>query len=140
MGLEAINYFFRSENEIKTKAINEIGMLHSESNKYFLEGKNRFYIDVEFSDSYSLSIRVTLCNPIDTIIEALFELFENLFRLGSGILTDMSTRTNYDELHTDTKEKLRSSYLEKRKNFCDMYGIYSAAISSEEFYLQVREH
>ena len=134
MGLEAINFFFRSKEQIESAVASNKDIIHSKEGKYVYKKDNNFWIDLEFQDSNSLSIRITLCNPRDTVLIALYHLVSFLFSLKGGTLIDMNTKQVYETYNNEVKEALEKSYLNKKKIFQDIYGEYTAAISSEEFY------
>ena len=134
MGLEAINFFFRSEEQIEYTVASNKDITHVEGKKYVYKKANDYWIDLEFQDLNSLSIRITLCNPRESVLMALSHLLSFLFNFNGGTLMDMNTKQVYKNYNEEVKKALEESYLKRKKVFQDMYGDYVAAISSEEFY------
>ncbi|MBN8861886.1 MAG: hypothetical protein J0H92_00860 [Sphingobacteriales bacterium] len=134
MGLEAINFFFRSEEQIQHAITLNKDIVNSEGKKYVYKKDNDYWIDIEIQDLYSLSIRVTLCNPMDSVLSALDRLLSFLFSSKGSMLTDISAKKVYNIYNEDVKEALKESYLKRKKMFEEIYGDYTAAIGSEDFY------
>ena len=134
MGLESINFFFSSEEKIEYKIASNKYITYNEGRKYVYKNNSDFWIDLEFYDSYSLSLRITLCNPQDSVLKALFDLLLFLFSFKEGKLIDMCTKQAYTIYNEEVKEALKKSYLNKKMIFQEMYGDYTEAISSENFY------
>lgn len=139
MGLEAKNYFFRSEEKIECKIASKKYITYTGGGKYVYNKNNEFWIDLEFYDLYSLSLRITLCNPQDYVLKALFDLLSFLFSLKGGKLMDMCTKQVYTIYNEEVKEDLKKSYLNKKMIFREIYGDYTAAIGSDDFYKNQRE-
>lgn len=134
MGLEAINFLFRSQEQIKSAVESNKDIAHNEGKNYVYKRDNDYWIDIELQDFYSLSLRITLCNPTGSVLRALYHLFSFLFHLKGSVLTDMSTKKKYTVYNDEMKLAIEESYLNRKKLFQEMYGDYTAAISSEEFY------
>lgn len=134
MGLEAINFFFRSEEQIEYKAASNKEITRISGNKYVYKEEDNYWIDLEFQDPNALSIRITLCNPTEAVLTALDHLVAFLFGFQGGILLDANTKQTYKTYNNDIQEALRASYLNRKKVFQEIYGAYTAAIGSEEFY------
>ena len=134
MGLESKNFFFCSEEKIECEITSNKYITYDEGRKYVYKNNNDFWIDLEFYDSYSLSLRITLCNPRDSVLKALFDLLLFLFSFKGGKLIDMYTKQVYTIYNEEVKEALKKSYLNREMIFREMYGDYTEAISSEDFY------
>lgn len=134
MGLEAINFFFRSEEQIEYSVASHKDITHIDGKKYAHKKDNDYWIDIEFQDPYSLSLRITLCNPREPVLVAFHHLLLFLFSFKNGTLMDMTTKQVYKAYNNEIREALERSYLNKKKVFENMYGNYTAAIGSEEFY------
>lgn len=139
MGLEAINFFFRSEEQIENTIASNKEITHCEGKKYVYKKDNNYWIDIELQDSYSLSIRITLSNPREQVLLALHHLLSFLFSIKHPILMDLATKQVYKTYTNEVREELERSYLNRKKIFENIYGNYTAAISSEEFYKQQNE-
>jgi hypothetical protein len=139
MGLEAINLLFKSKEPIELFFTSKIEVMHHQGKKYSYVKDDEYWIDLEIQDNNSLSIRIALCNPNRSVLMALFSLLASLFRLKESMLIEMNTKQVFKELDDKTKEALEKLYLERKNVFQSMYGSYTAAISSEEFYRRVRE-
>lgn len=134
MGLESINFFFKSEEQLTKETLQQIGVEHVQDNKYVFKKEQKYWIDIELQDQQTLSIRITLCNPFGNLFGGMDKLLESLFNYEKPILVDMSTKNKYTTYDLQTKELLSNSYLKKREPFKAMYGDNTAAIGSEEFY------
>lgn len=134
MGLETINFFFRSEEQIEYSITSNKDIIHGGGKKYVYKKDKDYWIDLEFQNLYSVSIRITLCNPQEPVLTALYNLLSVLFSFKNGMLMDMSTKQVYKTYNNEAKEALERSYLNRKKVFQDIYGNYTAAIGSEEFY------
>ena len=139
MGLEAKNYYFKSEEKIDSKIESKKYITYIGEGKYVYNKNNEFWIDLEFYDPYSLSLRITLCNPQDYVLKALFDLLSFFFSSKGGKLMDMCTKQVYTIYNEEVKEALKKSYLNKKMIFREIYGDYTEAISSEEFYKKQNE-
>lgn len=138
MGLEAINYIFRSEmalNELLYKN-RDISQLSRQYYCYCEAGK--FWIYLELHDNHTLSIRIALCNPIQGVLNALSSLIEFLYSQTDGWLFDMHSKEKYSAFNPLVAEKLKYSFLNKRSTFSEMYGEMAEAIGSDEFYKRFR--
>ena len=137
MGLEAINFFFRSDEPIKGLLLSEF--THADDRKYMYTEDNNYWIDIEIQDAYSVSIRITLCNPLKPVLKALHQLLTYLFRLKNGVLIDLNTKQSYRTYNDLIRIDIEGSYLNKKKRFENIYGNFVAAIGSEEFYKRLDE-
>lgn len=134
MGLEAINFFFRSEEQLEDKITSNKNVTHIEGKQFAYKKDHDFWIDLELQDQYSLSIRITLCNPKEIVLKALHDLLSFLFDLRGAVLKDMNTKQTYNLYDEKVKKELEDSYHTKQKTFTMIYGNDMAAISSKEFY------
>ncbi len=140
MGLEAINFFFRAEEQIEYKVASNKEITPVEDRKYVYKEEDNYWIDLEFQDSNALSIRITLCNPTEAVLTALNHLMLFLFDSQGGILLDANTKQTYKEYNNEVQEALRASYLSRKKVFEEIYGDHTAAIGSEEFYKRLEDN
>ena len=134
MGLEAINFFFRSEEQLEDKITSNKNVTHIKGKQLAFKKDHDFWIDLELQDQYSLSIRITLCNPKEIVLKALHDLLSFLFDLRGAVLKDMNTKQTYNLYDEKVKKELEDSYHTKQKTFTMIYGNDTAAISSKEFY------
>ena len=139
MGLEAIIFFYNSKEKVKSILEFKDNIEYKEGNRYIYKKENCYWIDIEFIDLYSLSIRITLSNPMDYVLQALFNLLSLLFSLGEGVLIDQNTKQVFTTYNEEMKEAIKKSYLERRKIFQDIYGNYTSAIGSDDFYRKQNE-
>lgn len=138
MGLEAINFFFRSEEPIKEGLEKNVDFEHQDDKRYVYKKEDQYWIDLELQDLFSLSLRITLCNPQKEVLLALHKLLIFLFSFKGAILIDLTTKEVYKTYDEEVRNMLLSSYIQKKKTFVGMYGNYTAAINSEEFYKRIR--
>jgi hypothetical protein len=138
MGLEAINFFFHSKDNIESEIAILENIEHGGGKKYIYKKSDVFWMDLEFLNSNSLTIRIALCNPEQHAFVALHNLLLFLFSFKGGELKDMWTKEVYTSYNDEVKKKLICSYKNKRKAFIEIYGDYVAAIGSEEFYKRIR--
>lgn len=134
MGLEAINFVFRSEEPIEYIITSNNDIIYNEGKKYIYKKHNDYWIDMEIQDMYSLSIRIALCNPTESVLIAFSHLLSFLFGFKGGVLIDIIKKQIYKFYNDEVKNALEESYLNKKMVFESMYGNYTAAIGSEEFY------
>jgi len=134
MGLEAINFYFHSGEPIRSVVKSNDRFYNIENNKYAYKNEGEFWIDIEFQDDYSLSLRIALCNPLDKTLLALDNLFSLLFRFKNSTLKDLYTKEIFKTYDQKVCQKIKELYENKKKIFTEIYGGYTAAISSEKFY------
>ena len=138
MGLEAINFSFHSKEPLEEKLALNKEIKYIKENKYVLNMNDNFWIDLELQSQNSLSIRITLCNPTEPVLEALFNLVGYLFK-GNGQLIEMRSKQVYQTYNDELKENLKKLYFNQKKKFQEIYGDYTAAIGSEEFYRRQKQ-
>lgn len=138
MGLEAINFFFRSNDPIKKILDNNSEISIIDNKRYVYKKEMEFWIDIELQDDFSLSIRIALCNSNRKVLNALYNLLMYLFKFG-GVLYNLNTKEIFKTYDEKAKDKINSSYEARKKVFEYMYNDFEAAISSEEFYRIQRE-
>nr|WP_319998178.1 hypothetical protein [uncultured Draconibacterium sp.] len=124
MGLEAANYLFQTKEELPDSIKPFEKIFNFEENKYIFKKDNEFWIDIEIQNKYTLSIQITLCNPKDRLFHAFQELLSYLFTLKGSLLVDMKTKCTYQKINESVKKEIYRS----------IYGDYTDAIGSEEFY------
>ena len=139
MGLEAINFFFCSDESIKETLSKNKGIEHIEGKKYVYRKSEEFWIDLEIQNESCISIRITLCNPEDNVLKALDSLLCFLFQSNGSVLSNLNTKELFKEYNNEVKRKIMDSYFNRQKVFQEMYGSFTAAINSEEFYRIQRE-
>ncbi len=105
-----------------------------EPGHYVYKKDNDYWVDLKFQDEYSLTIRVTLCNPTDPVLGALDTLFLFLFGFKDGVLNDLKAKKSYNHYSDEVKKDIIYSFVKQKDVFRGMYGEYTAAISSDEFY------
>ncbi len=135
MGLEAINFFFCTKKKESIKEIIEANnqIKKTDEKRYIYFEKDLYWIDIEIQNEFCLSIRITLCNPIDNTLNALDRLLIFLFNF-NGVLNNLNTKEVFHIYNLEVKNKIINSYQERKIVFQSMYGDYTAAVSSEEFY------
>lgn len=134
MGLEAVNFFYCSSESVKEIVENNTEIIKVDDKRYVYKKESSFWIDIELQNNSCLSIRITLCNPKDKVLNALDILLSYFFTFKDGVLHNLNTKEVFKEYNTLVKEKIADTYGNRKKVFEDMYGDYTAAISSEEFY------
>lgn len=134
MGLEAITLYFQTSNSVREmiEACSEI--YHLVGSKYVFSKEEEYWIDIELQNANALSIRITLCNPKESVLAALDQLLSLLFKFRNAVLHDPQNRTVYREYNKAVLNDLKNSYEIKRKVFESIYGKYTAAIGSDKFY------
>src|SRR4051812_7684036 len=85
MGLESINFCFQSEELIEEKLSLNKEIKYYKDNKYVFSKDASYWIDLEILDKKSLSIRITLCNPTEPVLEALFNILTFLLAVKTGL-------------------------------------------------------
>lgn len=138
MGLEAINFFFCSKEPIKKVIESNNSISIVDGKRYIYIKDNLYWIDLELQNDLCLSIRITLCNPKDSVLDALDVLLKYLFSYKGSILNNLNTKEVFNKYNESVKERIFEAYENRRKVFEGMYGDYTAAISSEEFYRRKR--
>ncbi len=136
MGLESINYKIIVDKESNDILSNYSNVESFNNKKYVLKENNKYWIDIEI-DNKSLSIRIALCNPEEEILQALHKLFSYLFKISKTQLKDLHSKEIFKKYDENTKNKIEKSYKKKKESFKKIYGDYTAAISSEEFYKRI---
>lgn len=137
MGLETINYIYSTPLNAK-ELLNSYGIFfHNFSDSKAVIQRPDSIIELDFETDSRLMIRVTLCNPIKPIFEELDNLFDYLLNQHMGRLRDLNTKREYSHYTTKDSEEIKSSYLKKKAIFKQLYGDYTAAIGSEEFYRRI---
>lgn len=140
MGLEALNFFFCTGERIKDVIQLNPEIKHLEGNKYVLSNENKYWIDIQLQSNYSLSIQITLCNPRDSLLLAIHNLLLYLFRFREAILNNPHTKEVFNTYNDEVREKIINSYEDRKKTFEEIYGSFTAAIGSDEFYrIQIEE-
>jgi len=134
MGLESINLFFHCEEPLEDKLIINNMFVYEKSKKYIYKMDQKYWIDIQMLDSYTISLRIMLSNPTTYLFEALDKLFLLLFKLDSPELKNMITKEVYYKYDYITRERIEKSFLEKKILFKSMYGEFTAAIGTDEFY------
>lgn len=134
MGLEAFNLFFQSGERVKHIIQLNSGIKHLKGNKYVLNNENEFWIDIELQSDYTLTIRITLCNPEKAVLLALDNLLSFVFGFKNGLLYNQDTKEKFNIYDQEAREKIIESFMVRKKIFESMYGSFTAAIGSEEFY------
>lgn len=133
MGLEAVNFFFRSHEPIREILECNSEIVSVEDKRYVYRKGGEFWIDIELQDDFCLSIRIALCNPMDITLMKLDNLLLYLFKNG-GVLYNLHTKDIFKWYDEDVKRKLIFSYEMRKKVFGEIYHDFEAAVSSEEFY------
>jgi hypothetical protein len=134
MGLEAINFFFSLKEPIKKVVENNSQIKKFDDKRYVFSEVSLFWIDIEIQNEFTISIRITLCNPIDSILNALDNLLLFLFSFEYPVLHNLNTKEVFRSYNEYAKKQIVESYMKRKKVFESMYGDYTAAISSEVFY------
>jgi hypothetical protein len=134
MGLEAINFFFSLKEPIKKVIENNNQIKRLDEKRYVYAKEGLFWIDIELQNEFCISIRITLCNPIDNVLNALDGLLLYLFNFDGSTLNNLNTKEIFNEYDNSVKERVVIAYKKRKEIFESMYGNYTAAISSEEFY------
>lgn len=134
MGMEAINFLFRSREPLRKIIEDKSGIIYLKDEKYVFHVVNKFWIDIELQDIFSLSIRMTLSNPKESALSALDELLLYLFSFENGSLINLDSKEVFEKYNAEVKERIVNSYESRKKVFEQMYGDFTAAVSSEEFY------
>lgn len=139
MGLEAINFLFRSEEQLKNNLEKNSLFVQIDDKKYLYRNEYHYWIDLELQDVNSMSIRIALCNPLREVLHALDDLLIYLFSLDGAVLMDLTTKGKFENYNEEVRDLIFDSYARKKKVFVEIYGAYEAAISSEEFYRGIRD-
>ncbi|UIR54608.1 hypothetical protein LZQ00_10010 [Sphingobacterium sp. SRCM116780] len=134
MGLEAINFFFCSKELIKTIVESNNQIVKSNEKQYVYKKDDVFWIDLEIQNDLCLSIRITLCNPKEAVLNALDNLLVFLFSFEGGVLNNLNTKELFKHYNKSARERIFNAYENRNKVFEEIYGDYTAAVSSEEFY------
>jgi hypothetical protein len=134
MGLEAINFFFTLKEPIKKVIESNFQIKKFDDERYVFLEEGLFWIDIKLQNEFTISIRITLCNPIDSILNALDNLLLFLFSFEYPVLYNLNTKEVFNSYNEYAKKQIIESYMNRKKTFESMYGDYSAAVSSEEFY------
>ncbi len=134
MGLEAINFFFSSKEPIKKVVESNFKIKKLDDKRYVYSEEGLFWIDIELQNEFTLSIRITLCNPVDSVLKSLDRLLLFLFSFEDAVLNNLNTKEVFKSYDEYVKKQIVESYMERKKVFESMYGDYTAAVSSEEFY------
>lgn len=134
MGLEAINFFFSlKEPNIRKVLESNSEIERRDEKRYVYKKENLFWIDLEVQHENSISIRITLCNPMEETFKAFDDLLRFLFSYGPALLENLNTKGVFRQYDTPAYEKIIAAYKKRKEVFERMYGNYTAAISSEEF-------
>lgn len=134
MGLETINFLFSSSEQMEYAIKMNKDVIHAEDKEYIYKKDNDYWIDLKFNNEYSLSIRIALCNPTEPTMIALDHLATFLFGFKDGIFIDIKAKKKYLSYNEEMKKDLFESFIKSKDVFKEMYGDFTAAISSEEFY------
>jgi hypothetical protein len=134
MGLESINLFFHANEQIENVVAASGDFIYIENRKYVYKRDNDFWIDIEFQDLNSLSIRIALCNPTNSLLNGLNSLLLLLFKFKGSKLMVMNTNRIFKEYNDEVRNALELSYINRKKVFESIYGNFTAALGSEEFY------
>lgn len=134
MGLEAINFFFSSKEPIKKVVESKTEIKKLDEKRYVFSEEGLYWVDLELQNEFTLSIRITLCNPVDSVLSALNSLLLFLFSFKGGVLNNLNTKEVFKSYDEYAKKQIVESYMNRKKTFESMYGDYTAAVSSEEFY------
>jgi hypothetical protein len=134
MGLEAINFFFSLKEPIKKNIEGNSEIKKFDEKHFVFSEEELFWIDIELQNEFTLSIRITLCNPVDSVLKSLDRLLLFLFSFEGGVLNNLNTKEVFKSYDEYAKKRVIESYMKRKRVFESMYGDYTAAISSEEFY------
>lgn len=134
MGLEAINFFFSLKEPIKKIVESNLEIKKIDEKHFVFSEEDLYWIDIELQNEFTISIRITLCNPVNSILKSLDRLLLFLFSFEGGILYNLNTKEVFKSYDEYAEKQIIESYMKRKKVFESMYGDYMAAVSSEEFY------
>lgn len=133
MGLEAINYYYRSK-EKAGRLLKDFGaQLHPDESRYPVLTGDDYFIEFELYDEHTISIRITLSNPQIPVLNKLKQLLTYLLVENEGVLKDLHTKQSHHMLNETTWALIERSYHSKKSLFEERYGHIVAAVSSSQF-------
>lgn len=139
MGLESINFLFYSKANLYDKLAENNYFHKISANQYVYKEDNLYWIDLELQKPNLLSIRITLCNPKDSLLKGLDDLLNFLFSLEDGELINLINKKKYDSYNKEIIIDISHLYNERVEIFKSIYGNYTAAIGSDEFFKRRNE-
>jgi|GEM_PF-1891755 len=134
MGLESINFIFRSEEPMKNIIEDNHQIERFDEARYVYAEEKLFWIDIKLQKEYCISIRIALSNPIDSVLKALDNLLLYLFGSTGGMLTNLNTKEEYGDYDEHTEKRIIDTYKDRHKVFEGIYGDYTSTIGSDAFY------
>ncbi len=132
MGLESINFVFRSDCNIEKKLQTIEHSLHLKDNLFAYADNGKYWIDLLVKDNNTLSLRIALCNPSAYVSNALIRLLKLLFEK-TFILYSPDYNKNISS-NIDWELEVKSFIKEKKDIFHERYGNIEQAISADSFY------
>lgn len=137
MGLEAINYTYSGSSDVRDLLKSYGALFKNTSGTHSVIKGNDFYIETEIENDSYFYIRVTLCNPVESVLRELDAFFDYLLNKNKGKLKDLNSKKEYLQYTIEESQEIRLSYLNKKAIFNQMYGEYTAPIGTEEFYRRI---
>lgn len=137
MGLESVNFLFKSEYNLKDILLSFDHIYSFNNREYFYKEDKKFWIDLLLQDQFRLSIRIALCNPMEEVLNAFFLLLDQLFEDG-GLLFNLNDKREFADIADISRSEIREIYKERKDIFEKYYGYMEMAIGVESFYEKMK--
>ncbi|MEN5133138.1 hypothetical protein [Elizabethkingia anophelis] len=135
MGLESLNLKFQSKENLRNIIERASNIINQDNMKYTIKKDDEYWIDLNLVDENILFLRITLSNPTETLLPALYNLLELLFDNTRGAcLCEMTNKIELYSYNKETEKILEDIFLKLKEKFKSFYGDINAAIGSEEFF------